>query len=110
MFMHTLYLLLLLCCRAATCALVSPAMHSPYLCHQYSIEPKQTDQLPQNPKPCICLRRYDTIVFALACEGHHPEDAYQVESLLAMQVDVGIAFGSVVSLAWSAGPWLAKPV
>jgi hypothetical protein len=45
------------------------------------------------------------MIFSLACDGHHPQDAYQVESLLAIQLDVGIALGSVLSLAWAAGPW-----
>eukprot|EP00775_Hariotina_reticulata_P012603 gene12603-12734_t len=48
---------------------------------------------------------YEAMIFSLACDGHHPQDAYQVESLLAIQLDVGIALGSVLSLAWAAGPW-----
>lgn len=49
--------------------------------------------------------RYEASLFALACEGHHPEDAYQVESVLAMQIDVGLTLGSIISLAWGVGPW-----
>jgi hypothetical protein len=45
------------------------------------------------------------MIFSLACEGQHADDAYQVESMLAIQLDVGIAAGSALSLAWSAGPW-----
>lgn len=45
------------------------------------------------------------MIFSLACEGQHPVDAYQVESMLAIQLDVGIALGSVLSLSWAAGPW-----
>jgi hypothetical protein len=29
------------------------------------------------------------MIFSLACEGLHPEDAYQVESLLAFMIQVG---------------------
>jgi hypothetical protein len=35
--------------------------------------------------PC----RYEAMIFSLACEGLHPEDAYQVESLLAFMIQVG---------------------
>jgi hypothetical protein len=49
--------------------------------------------------------RYEAMIFSLACEGQHADDAYQVESMLAIQLDVGIAVGSALSLAWSAGPW-----
>jgi hypothetical protein len=41
------------------------------------------------------------MIFSLACEGRHADDAYQVESMLAIQLDAGIAAGSALSLAWS---------
>ncbi|KAF8062027.1 glucuronosyltransferase [Scenedesmus sp. PABB004] len=50
---------------------------------------------------------YEAMIFSLACDGHNPDDAFIVESLLAIQLDVGIALGSALSLAWSAGPWTA---
>ncbi len=51
--------------------------------------------------------RYESTIYALACKGDHPDDAYQVESMVAMQMHVGIALGSVLSLTWAAGPWAA---
>jgi hypothetical protein len=48
--------------------------------------------------------RYEAMIFSLACEGRHADDAYQVESMLAIQLDAGIAAGSALSLACSAGP------
>eukprot|EP00775_Hariotina_reticulata_P005029 gene5029-5271_t len=48
---------------------------------------------------------YVTMIFSLACEGQHHEDAYQVESLLAIQLEVGAVMGSAMSLMWSLGPW-----
>lgn len=47
------------------------------------------------------------MIFSLACEGQHPADAYQIESLLALLLYAGICIGSAVSLAWAAGPWAA---
>jgi hypothetical protein len=37
----------------------------------------------------VALRRYEAMIFSLACEGLHPDDAYQVESLLAFMIQVG---------------------
>jgi hypothetical protein len=53
------------------------------------------------------MRRYVTMMFSLACEGHHHEDAYQVESMMAIQLQLGAAIGAAVSLMWSFGPWAA---
>ena len=49
--------------------------------------------------------RYEAMIFSLAFDGQHADDAYQVESMLAIQLDVGSALGSALSLARSAGPW-----
>ncbi|KAF8057260.1 DPB2 [Scenedesmus sp. PABB004] len=50
---------------------------------------------------------YEVTIFGMACEGLHPNDAYMVESVLAMQLQVGSALGGALSLAWRAGPWAA---
>ncbi|WIA17065.1 hypothetical protein OEZ85_013966 [Tetradesmus obliquus] len=48
---------------------------------------------------------YEAMIFSLACEGLHPDSAYQVESLLAFMVQVGSLSGALLSLLLGLGPW-----
>jgi hypothetical protein len=56
----------------------------------------------------VLLRRYETSIFAMACnEGGHPDDVYQVESLLAFMIQTGSLSGALLSMSLSLGPWAA---
>jgi hypothetical protein len=42
----------------------------------------------------------------MACsEGSHPDDVYQVESLLAFMIQAGSLSGALLSMSLSYGPW-----
>lgn len=47
----------------------------------------------------------EAMIFCLGCEGHHPDDAFQIESMLAIILNVGVALGLALSFAWRHGPW-----
>lgn len=52
--------------------------------------------------------RYVTAIFDAACyDNRHADDAFLVESLLAILGQAGIAVGAIFSLIWAVGPWAA---
>ena len=47
-------------------------------------------------------------LFALACDGEHPDDAFMIESALALTLEVAMLAGISVAFAWVHGPLAAK--
>ena len=56
-------------------------------------------------KPYVLCCRYEAMIFSMACKGLHHEDAFQVESLLALCLQMGFSLGFVMSFLMELGPW-----